>query len=837
MGSYDSIFITLYKGRYEKSDDNEIQYRTFGEFDYIKIVDVPISQKNASIDYFKLWERTEEAAKNLKVGESCHNLYAIAVHANYEEKFWNDKQPYLFMSLLQFKTNSTIHKKASADRLNEYLKDRSRNHKQFNYALYYSLDSCDFVLFIKSQKYETGNRQIQELPLFLDRKKSCNSYCYSICGIDFEGLLEHGHDEIFKKIMICFVVKDVVSYQNWYQTFLKVFPAVENDEIKEQCHINYNRLGNENVCINIFNCNIKTFIKQMRADGCMYMQNTDFQRGTMKLRIHFDTQAYIDRLDLPEPQDNESQETEENECLYMMQYENYVNEGAKQQLYPFVSKALEEVLRACSYLKKENFAGDVQKCIQDAISMLFIKMNEFWKSDREKGIYDNQIVYNDSVVKVVQGIMSIVNGSLHTDRMFFQSPGFNAVLYDIPVKLLAFYNSYVKQLVDLLNDNKTNKQFCYLLCPDLYLSITIQKLFDNKNEYPKRRFLIGKIPVKAIFEPRRLMQELAHEVAHCVGDGIRLRDRRWLYTVAMVAETIAMSALSPSNDNNGSEEILRYIYDKIGNENKQEIHKKLTLCIEKYFKTEFKTNSQRDEFDFYQVKTVRFFEMYMKKLLIEDKEILLESVDESLKQYYKNTSRSINEYIRDTSQMIRVIRNNIDIVIANSDSVIRAIHTLTNESFADLIMCEILGIDMDEYVDLFYNMHKEEIDDPTAYFLNYSTHATAERIVSVVRCYNEKIGKLNSDISDHNYYEYKRKLMVYSEECQESGDKAMQKILPSAVIRNNIKYLKECRKKVQEECDGIKILQNKYKSVVGDNIFESVGILLNIGNAKTNSKV
>lgn len=837
MGSYDSIFITLYKGRYEKSDESEIQYRTFGEFDYIKILDAPISQKNAPVDYFKLWEGTEEIAKNLKVGESCHNLYAIGVHTNYKEKFWNDKQPYLFMSLLQFKTSVTNQIKASAESLDSYLSTRSENHKKFNYALYYSLDSCDFVLFIKSNKYETGTRQIQELPLFLDRKKSYNSYCYSICGIDFEELVAHGHDEIFKKIMICFVVKDVVSYQNWYQTFLKVFPEIEKEEIKEQCHINYNRLGNENVCINIFNCNIKTFIEQLRADGCMYMQNPDFQMGTMKLRIHFDTQAYIDGLNLPEPEDDGYQETEENECLYMTQYQNHVNEEAKQQLYPFVSKALEEVLRACSYLKKENFAGDVQNCIQDAINMLFVKMNEFWEQGREKGLYDNQIVYNDSVVKVVQGIMSIVNGSLHTDRMFFQSPGFNAVLYDIPVKLLAFYNSFVRQLVNQLNDNKANKQFCYLLCPDLYLSITIQKLFDNKNEYPKRRFLIGKIPVKAIFEPKRLMQELAHEVAHCVGDGIRLRDRRWLYTVAMVAETIAMSMLSPSDDNNGSEEILRYTYDKIGNENKEEMHKNLTLCIEKYFQKEFKTNLQKDEFDYYQVKTVRFFEMYMKKLLIEDKEILLESVDESLKQFYKNTSRSINEYIRDTSYMMKVLRNNIDIVTANSNSVIQAIHTLTNESFADLIMCEVLGIDMDEYVDLFYNMHKEEIDDPTAYFLNYSTHATAERIVSVVRCYDKKIGELNSDISDQNYYEYKRKLMVYSEECEENGCKKMQKILPPAVIRNNIKYLKECRSKIKEQCKELRVLQNKYKAIVGENIFESVGILLNIENTKTSSKV
>lgn len=837
MGSYDSIIITLYKGRYEKKDERGIQYRTFGEFDYIRVLDAPISQENGSVDYFKLWERTEETAQNLNVGESCHNLYAIGVHTDDKDSFWEDKQPYFFMSLLQFKTRETNQIKERAEKLDEYLKQRSEDCKKFNYVLYYSLDSCDFVLFIKSKKYETGAKQIQELPLFPDNKKQCNSYCYSICGIDFDELLEHGQNEIFEKIMICFVVKDVVSYQNWYQTFLEVFPPIEKGEIKEQRHINYNRLGNEDVCINILKCNIKAFIEQMRAGGCMCMQNSDFQKGTMKLRIHFDTQAYIDGLPLSETKDNGTQKMGENECFYMTEYQEKVNGEAKRQLYPFVSKALEEVLRACSYLKKENFAEDVQTCIRDAINMLFIKMNEFWEQDWTKGLHDNQIVYNDSVVKVVQGIMSIVNGSLHTDRMFFQSPGFNAVLYDIPVKMLVFYNSFVGQLVDKLNDNKSNKQFCYLLCPDLYLSITIQKLFDNKNEYPRRRFLLGKIPVKVIFEPKRLMQELAHEVAHCVGDDIRLRDRRWLYTVAMFAEVIATSILSPSDDHNESEQILRNIYDKIGDERKQKMHEELTLCIKKYFQKEFKTKAQKDEFDYYQVKTVRFFEMYMKKLLIEDKQILLQTIENNLKQYYKSASRNIHEYIGDVSELVEIFRNNIEIIVANSNSVIRAIHTLTNESFADLIMCEVLGIDMDEYVDLFFNMHKEEINDPTAYFLNYSPHATAERIVSVVRCYDKKIGELQSDIDDEDYREYKRKLMVYSGECEDYGCEKLQKILPPAVIRNNMKYLRECRDKVKNECNGLGVLQQKYKTIVNENIQESVKILLNIENTERSSKM
>ena len=162
----------------------------------------------------------------------------------------------------------------------------------------------------------------------------------------------------------------------------------------------------------------------------------------MKLRIHFDNKPYIHEFPVMEERPECNQKDTNS---YIDMYQNDVVEEAKTQLYPFVKKALEEVLKACSYLEEENFARDLWKCIKNAIKMLFTKMNEFWIDNGEKEVDRNQIVYNESVVKVVQGIMSIVNGSLHTDKMFLQSPGFNAVLYDIPVKILAFYNHFVEQ--------------------------------------------------------------------------------------------------------------------------------------------------------------------------------------------------------------------------------------------------------------------------------------------------------------------------------------------------------------------------------------------------------
>lgn len=830
VGKYDSIIITLYKGRYEKSGEQSIQYRTFGEFDYIQISDVPTCIEQTDVDYFKLWQKTEEISRELSIEESCHNLYAFCTPNSQTEQFWDDARPYIFVSLLQLKTELKDNIKAKTQELEDYLNKGSEQKQKFNYVVYYSLDSCDFVIFIKTMRYETGAEQVQKFTLFSDNERENNSYSYSICGIDFQKLLLQKQEEIIEKVMICFVVKKVSVYQKWYHRFSTIFPQIKKDEIEENTHYNYNRLGNEDVCINIMSCNINKLVIQMCKDGCLWSGDEDFREGVMKLRIHFDTHPYIDQLSVP-IETAEKNLNRVQSCSYIEKYNSKVCDMAKRQLYPFVKKALEEVLRSCSYLEEEDFARDVRKCTKTSIEMLFVKMNEFWKGDTDEAVkramQKKQSVYNKSVVMVVQGIMSIVNGSLHTDRMFFQSPGFNAVLYDIPVKMLAFYNDFVQRLVDILND-KAEKRFCYLLCPDLYLSIKIEKLFDIKDECPKQRFLLGKIPVKAIFETKRLLQELVHEVAHCVGDGIRLRSQRWRYTVAMFAETIATSMLSASNDDDGSMHTLRNMYDKIGDQCKDELHEGLKKGVSRYLSEKFIPVEERTEFDYYQIKTEPFFEAHIKVLLSEHLGQLLEIMENVIKKSYKRSSRPILEYVDDMSEFTDVVCNNAKRVFENLDSINSALHRLTNESFADLVMCESLGIDMDEYVELFYNTYREEMDDPTAAFLNYSRNVTAERIVSVVRCYDKKIGELSYNTEDNNYCVYRRKLMVYSQECAEAEGDNPWIMLPPAVIRNNIKYLNECRQVIERKHAELGESQKIYESVTSKKADKSVLAFLEI---------
>jgi hypothetical protein len=76
---------------------------------------------------------------------------------------------------------------------------------------------------------------------------------------------------------------------------------------------------------------------------------------------------------------------------YIQLYQNEVSVKAKEKLYPFLKKALEEVLKACSYLEQENFARDVQNCVKASIEMLFNEMD--FGIQMERQIYMRIVLY------------------------------------------------------------------------------------------------------------------------------------------------------------------------------------------------------------------------------------------------------------------------------------------------------------------------------------------------------------------------------------------------------------------------------------------------------------
>lgn len=824
--NYSAILLTLYKGKYNLSEDmgGIIGYRVIGEFDYLRVqsLDADLATEE---QFREMWLKTEEISGNLQIGESCHNLYAIGKKdREYAKGFWlNRGYPFLFMSMLQLRMEGEIDFNLALERIEEFLNILvNRWRYDIKVSVYYSLDSCDYILFLKSKSYDEGSKIIQGMPsISYNDKNTLNYYSYSLCGIDIQKYLSFGEPQVINKIMICFVIKNFAVFNEWLKVLKDKFSDFDIEisfKDNKNRQFSYSRLGNEDVCINIMNCDLALFLKELSSkEGLLNDSNDLFLKGLMKLRLHFDSTQYYDGVEtnIIEISGFKTLIERFSECI----------KGELQDiLYPTTKKALIEVLNSCSYFEREYFVKDIQICVQNSFDIFLSKFNEFlqWRKNSDSILESNynQIDFNYSVIEYINGIMSVVNGALHTDRMFFQAPGFNAVLYDIPAKLLAFYTAFVKKMSDILNDNE-KKEFAYLLCPDLYLKIVLIKLFDNVNAYPTKRLLKGSIPVKSIFEPKKLMVELAHEVAHCVGDETRMRETRFYYSIVMFSDTLVYYLFSVEELD--ERRAMLALFSGTEKEMKIERFKKNVSehIGEMLYKKFCNNKTEKDEFEYYQVKTKSFFEGAIKEI-IDSPDNLLGYIEEEYLKIFRDGRQNLIEEVQNIYTLTRIMRRNLSVFLLDRHltNMIEGIHSLTNESYADLIMYKILGLSGKEYIHLFYDANRELLQENNIAFLY--ANATGERILSVLEALGENIKEMRVNDDDLLYMDYLEKLKGFKARENELRNKNI--FFPKSVILDNKCYLISCLKKIQErnldkKFEPIRLL---YKKVTDQDIYSSV---------------
>lgn len=830
--NYGAILLTLYKGKYDSCEDmgGAREYRVIGEFDYLRVQSLD-ADMTTEAQFREMWLKTEEISRNLHIGESCHNLYAIGKKdREYANGFWLDRSyPFLFMSMLQLKMGGGVDFNLALERIETFLNALVDTYSyDIKISIYYSLDSCDYILFLKSKSYDAGSKIIQGMPsISYDNKNTLNYYCYSLCGIDIQKYLEFGEQQVINKIMICFVIKDFAVFNKWLTALKEKFSDFDMEvsfKDNRNRQFSYSRLGNEDVCINIMNCNLALFLEELgKRGGLLNDSNPLFVEGLMKLRLHFDSTQYYEGV--------ETNIIENPRFKTLIErFSECVKGDLEDILYPTTKKALIEVLNSCSYFEREYFVKDIQICVQNSFDIFLSKFEEFlrWKNDPNPEIAQNcsQVDFNHSVIEYINGIMSVVNGALHTDRMFFQAPGFNAVLYDIPAKLLAFYTAFVKKLSDILNDNE-EKEFAYLLCPDLYLRIVLIKLFDNVFDYPTKRLLKGSIPVKSIFEPKKLMVELAHEVAHCVGDQTRMRQMRLQYSIAMFSNTLVYYLFSAENLDDRN--ILGAIFSGTGKEDKIErFRKNVSLHLGEMLYSKFSANKrEKDEFEYYQVKTKSFFKGAIKEI-IDSPDELFGYIEEEYLKIFRDGRQNLVEEVKNVYALTRIMERNLSVFLLDKHlaKMIDGIHSLTNESYADLIMYKILGLSGKEYIRLFYDANKELLSEKNIAFLY--ENATGERILSVLEAMGEDIEVVCAGEDDLLYNIYLGKVKEFKERDNLLRNKNI--FFPRNIILDNKYYLISCLTKIQEQKleEQFESIRTLYKEVTEQDIYSSAQSIFKI---------
>lgn len=185
---------------------------------------------------------------------------------------------------------------------------------------------------------------------------------------------------------------------------------------------------------------------------------------------------------------------------------------------------IHEIKNSTLSVIKNNFAEEFILSMLESYFVFLNKLVQMLKPGYDfKGKDKNETIeeYTNEYFKALNCLVSTV---MHTDRQFIQATAFNAVFYDVPPKIVAYYTALINMFKRLMIDSDKG-DYVFIFTPNFQTGITLLPLLNFEDPPVDRLFIIS-IEEKAMYDVESVFRRLAHETAHCASNDSRLRDER-----------------------------------------------------------------------------------------------------------------------------------------------------------------------------------------------------------------------------------------------------------------------------------------------------------------------
>lgn len=411
-------------------------------------------------------------------------------------------------------------------------------------------------------------------------------------------------------------------------------------------------------------------------------------------------------------------------------YEDFCNK-IKENNYNIYFVPVKEVMESVFSILKNGFAEDFIICIYQS----FIDFMGYLtgKIDEENRQQNPEVIYRDEFENCFSNyftcLNALVNSAMHSDRQFIQATAFNAIIYDVPPKMMAFYVAVVYNIQKIIwmdNDSK----YTFFLTPGFNDEISVKIISYREKELPKDRILKVSINEKSLYNPEIVIRSMAHEIAHYVGDGCRKRDIRKKYIlktlifitlnqaldkvfpmdndfydlvedIMCLTETWKGFCIDKSNYSSDLEWLHREVLDFIieDREVSDKIHcyvhnKSENIQLKTYIEKVYDVEAEQGGFYFPNMEQeLSDFDIeYLGRLMISDINKKMENIRECVR------------YNRLPVDKETILGNH------NMNDYMRVLISLYSETYADLQMILLLNISYDDYLLEFIHNEGFEVD-------------------------------------------------------------------------------------------------------------------------------
>lgn len=798
---------------------NNWDYCAYGIVDGISVGENIYDEKKVCVtesilEYKRKYDKRQSNQKRYSV----QMLFAISEMDEIQEKeFWNNDEnyPFLLLCRMQFMKGNKSDILSKKEKITEALNFSD----EFCLISYVTYDNSDLLIVIKSKTYEAGAGAINKIREFKNDGKDFLKNSFTIWAVKHT-FIDGMSDEIryklnrikIEEVNISIIAKTGDGIDKIVQELKKRKSSFSGKEdIMIDCrHV----LGISDEIITIKNIGWGDFLLLYHREKGMFCDcNKIFELyisgSTTEIRTtinKYDCEFVEIIKDLTDKRNDEEvrkylEQIEKMEQLLNCIEDKYVDAGYDE---------LRIIINVLSKYADSIFNDYIFFDILPSLDALLNNINSHICVQNK-----NMFVPKYYFFEYLKGLIMYIQNSNKLDRHSMQVLDFNVKLYDIPVKITAFYNAYIYRVRQVLNSTLSGERdICYefLTVPAIGDIVQVMEIYPNVVQ--KYRIMKVEVPEESYYNFKCLMVILAHEMAHYVGREYRNRKCRYMaiiksyshvyleYVKRMLGELTDWSVSIDEKKWNVIQGKLEFMI-----QNGVAQYENVTFLSKKYpeLSDDIRKEILKEASD--EQKHFRLLKLHIESTMVDIWQYAIEDVfipilfgeEEIEKQNRIKVIKNVTERF-----IISSMEKN---TLLNSTNVMQLLEQLYEECFADLMSILILDIDVSDYLECFLENAKQQ-NIALETLLRSDVIA---RVALIIYCNSDRMSFSNNDVlyqieQDNNKkslfncaYKYLERHIIgqdetIGEQYKKRYDKEVINMLEDKVVFDEmVLYLKECQ--------------------------------------------
>lgn len=572
------------KSLFEDENVKYGDYISFSNYHFVDIIDIPpgighsaqTSSQKTLLGTYNALSRLRDSFQSTSIQDT--HIVQVMPLLGRENSFWDCDIGVLYITFIQLSSFASISFENLQSSIEAYWNENiktSKKHPQF--ALYQSLDFCDYVLFTKDIKLDQLQNLLWGLTLRQDICKDCIRDTFTVYSFGWDYL-----NRSFQNLELASLNDTTTATINLSIQSSDVIQELQNKLIAENIPFSKQKMcGRYDLSLTSPQLPHKSVLRILQIIDCFNHSSKttdDIKLGGYEVVLTPEgcEDNYTGGLSA-----KRDTELRDSGVFYLETWNqicgNQVYNNKSLEIHKIANYII-ETLCSIKELLENGFADEFILCVLPSLATVLdisleysqkcTVLNEASKKDFDT--FDLIRSIKKNLHNLWRNYFTALNTlslcTMHSERQFIQSPAFNASYFEIPPKLLAYYNAIVNDIVEKLNTT-SSETYRFVIAPDFRDDINVTDLPIASQPERSSHIAIINLNESFIYMPSKAVLLFAHEVAHYVGNRNRSQRTHYIFksiSLKMLQQTVLFRLAKPNENSTDSEDLVAVLCEAMG---------------------------------------------------------------------------------------------------------------------------------------------------------------------------------------------------------------------------------------------------------------------------------